>query len=280
MDGDGDTAEPLPIDILGNPRLDNGQVDMGAYEYQTGNAVPDATDETYFTDEDIPIVIDGIDLPTILENDADPDGSPLTASLLSDPAHGALELNADGTFTYEPDPDWHGTDWFTYAAYDGIGYSDPAMVFLITRVVNHPPVLDPIGDLTVDEETLLEFVAVADDSHDHYPAQIVFSATGLPDGATLDPETGVFSWTPDEAQDGEHVITIIATEDSDPDFFTSETITVNVNEVNRPPLFRNRRNRHRRIWHPLDNARASRRSRSSGERRFPRRRRPSRRRYI
>ena len=47
------------------------------------------------------------------------DGDPLTAVLVSGPAHGTLTLNADGSFTYTPDANFNGTDSFTYKANDG-----------------------------------------------------------------------------------------------------------------------------------------------------------------
>lgn len=34
LDGDGNTAEPLSLDLDGNPRVSNGTVDMGAYELE------------------------------------------------------------------------------------------------------------------------------------------------------------------------------------------------------------------------------------------------------
>ena len=34
LDGDGDTAEAIPIDLKGNQRVRGGWIDMGAYEYE------------------------------------------------------------------------------------------------------------------------------------------------------------------------------------------------------------------------------------------------------
>ena len=48
-------------------------------------------------------------------------GDPLTAVLVSGPAHGALTsaLASDGSFTYKPDAGFFGQDTFTYRAFDG-----------------------------------------------------------------------------------------------------------------------------------------------------------------
>ncbi|MGG0741653.1 Ig-like domain-containing protein, partial [Niallia taxi] len=54
-----------------------------------------------------------------LANDTDVDNDALEANLVKTTAHGKLELNKDGTFTYTPDKDYSGKDSFTYKATDG-----------------------------------------------------------------------------------------------------------------------------------------------------------------
>lgn len=55
----------------------------------------------------------------VLANDGDPDGDPISASLVSGPSNGRLTLSADGSFTYTPDAGFTGVDFFTYAVSDG-----------------------------------------------------------------------------------------------------------------------------------------------------------------
>ncbi|NLF38029.1 cadherin-like domain-containing protein [bacterium] len=57
--------------------------------------------------------------PGVLGNDTDADGDALVAVKLTDPAHGVLTLDADGSFTYMPETNWPGYDSFTYCASDG-----------------------------------------------------------------------------------------------------------------------------------------------------------------
>ena len=59
--------------------------------------------------------------PGVLAADVSPDGSALTAVLDSQPSHGSVTLNPDGSFTYTPAPGFTGDDEFTYQAIDGSG---------------------------------------------------------------------------------------------------------------------------------------------------------------
>jgi len=101
------------------------------------NDAPVARDDTYTTNEDTPLVVPA---PGVLGNDYDVDGDPLTAVLVSGPAHGTLALNPDGSFTYTPAENFCGEDSFTYKAYDGELYSNVATVRIMVICVNDAPV--------------------------------------------------------------------------------------------------------------------------------------------
>ncbi len=67
----------------------------------------------------------------MLANDTDPNpGATLTAILVSNPSHGTLALNGDGSFTYTPAAGYAGTDSFTYEANNGLANSNVATVTL------------------------------------------------------------------------------------------------------------------------------------------------------
>ena len=63
----------------------------------------------------------------VLANDT---GSPVTAALVGNPSHGAVTLNANGSFSYTPASHFAGTDNFTYTASNANGTSNVASVFL------------------------------------------------------------------------------------------------------------------------------------------------------
>jgi PKD domain/Putative Ig domain/FlgD Ig-like domain len=106
---------------------------------------------------------------------------------------------------------------------------------IVVLEANIAPVLAAIGNKTVEEGTLLTFIATATDAD--CPGQTVtFSlAPGAPLGAAITP-SGVFTWTPSEDQGpGTHSITVVASDDQAPRLSDTETIQVTVLEVNNAP---------------------------------------------
>jgi len=69
--------------------------------------------------------------------------------------------------------------------------------------LNHTPVLAPIGPRAVGEGLTLTFFASATDA-DGQP--LTYSATSLPSGATFNPTTRQFSWTPGFGQMGSYTV--------------------------------------------------------------------------
>ncbi|HYI11114.1 MAG TPA: Ig-like domain-containing protein [Thermoanaerobaculia bacterium] len=66
---------------------------------------------------------------SVLANDTDPESDPLTAVLVSGPAHASsFTLNADGTFTYVHDGSGTTSDSFTYKVNDGTSDSNTVTV--------------------------------------------------------------------------------------------------------------------------------------------------------
>ena len=99
---------------------------------------PAAEDDAYTTAEDTPLQVPAV--LGVLANDIDPNDDPLTAVLDAGPAHGTLDLHADGSFTYTPTAEFAGLDTFTYHANDGMTDSNVATVEITVTPVNDAPV--------------------------------------------------------------------------------------------------------------------------------------------
>ncbi len=80
------------------------------------NQPPVSVDDAYSLSEDTPLLVTASN--GVLRNDTDPDGDPLTAQIVTPPAHGQLALQPDGSVVYAPEKDFFGLDSFTYAAKD------------------------------------------------------------------------------------------------------------------------------------------------------------------
>jgi len=92
------------------------------------NQPPIAVDDSATTNEDTPVIIN------IIENDIDTDGTidPATVAIITNPAHGNVVINGDGTVTYTPASGFNGTDTFTYTVQDDDGATSNEATVTVT----------------------------------------------------------------------------------------------------------------------------------------------------
>ncbi len=95
--------------------------------------------------------------------------------------------------------------------------------------LNRTPELASPGPRTVTVGSPLRFTLQASDRDGDAPT---YGANGLPTGATLDPRTGAFAWTPTASQVGAFTITFRATDRGG--LRDSETVTFTVKPASRP----------------------------------------------
>ncbi len=91
---------------------------------------------------------------------------------------------------------------------------------------NRAPVLAAVGHRAVAERETLAFTIAATDADGD---TLTYSASNLPSGATFNPATRAFSWTPGEGQAG--VYAGIRFQVSDGDLVDSEDITITVSQA-------------------------------------------------
>ncbi|MDT0188006.1 LamG-like jellyroll fold domain-containing protein [Microbacterium sp. ARD31] len=94
------------------------------------NVAPVAAADAYDAVGGEPLVLPA---PGVLANDTDADGNVLTATAVTQPANGEVEVAADGSFTYTAPAGFSGKDVFTYRADDGEDVSAPAQVTITVK---------------------------------------------------------------------------------------------------------------------------------------------------
>src|SRR5262249_16971232 len=155
-----------------------------------------------------------------------------TFSLDAGAPSGAAIDATTGLFTWTPtEAQGPGTYSITVRVTDnGSPVLTDSQTFSVTvNEVNRPPVLAAVANQTVNVGTPLSLTLSATDPD--LPANVLtYSAVGLPTGATLDPVTGVFTWTPSAAQGGgTYTIRFRVTDDGG--LFDEKTATFTVNPV-------------------------------------------------
>ncbi|HYE13182.1 MAG TPA: DNA/RNA non-specific endonuclease, partial [Pyrinomonadaceae bacterium] len=207
------------------------------------NDAPAASDDFKTTQEDTPLAFAAGDLTS---NDgagaADESGQTLSVASVTATAdtHGSVSLAA-GQVTYTPDADYNGPASFTYKVCDdGTTSGSPdskcatGTVFVTVESVNDKPTLVNVpASATVNELAAYTFTAQAADVDGQ---ALTFSLVGAPDGAAIDGATGVFTWSPTEAQGGTGSPYDFKVRVSDGEAVAEATASITVNEVNQAPV--------------------------------------------
>jgi hypothetical protein len=99
---------------------------------------------------------------------------------------------------------------------------------------NGAPTLTVPANQTIDELTTLTVTNTATDPNPG--STLTFSLIAPPTGMTIDPATGVITWTPSEAQGPSVVtVTVVVSDDAQTPISATNTFNVTVNEVNSAP---------------------------------------------
>jgi hypothetical protein len=144
-----DTVNGLGDGSVGNATVNGGTTSYSAatetatIQVLAVNDSPVAANDSYSVAEDNTLTVPVDD--GVLDNDTDVDGEfPLTAKVVDGPAHGQLTLNANGSFTYTPAPNYFGPDSFTYKVSDGDEAFDVGVVNITVTPTNDNP--DAVND--------------------------------------------------------------------------------------------------------------------------------------
>ncbi len=175
----------------------------------------------------------------VLGNDVDFDGNALSAVLVSGTSNGTLVFNADGSFIYTPNADFNGFDSFSYRAYNGISYSNRAIVTIRINPVNEMPIA--VGDtFSVAEDGVLTIssngVLINDSDVDGDPIKAILVGGPSFGTVTLNSD-GSFTYSPNRDFNGTDTFTYVANDGTTASNLA--TVTINVKPVNDAPAAAN-----------------------------------------
>jgi len=154
------------------------------------NYTPDASDDTFVTNEDTQLVIQASEL---LNNDIDSNNEDtLTIAGVSNSSNGTVALNADGTVTFIPDANFNGDATFDYTISDGNGATDTATATVTVDAVNDAPIITTSDPVLRTEESLDGFSGYGETwEGDIY--SIITQAEMLSHLGIIDPDSSSFS---------------------------------------------------------------------------------------
>ncbi|PQO34778.1 tandem-95 repeat protein [Bremerella cremea] len=210
----------------------NGGVDTATVTITVNsvNDKPVANADTGTTDEDVPAVFD------LLSNDSDIDGDPLTISSVTNPNHGTVVVNNDGTITYTPNANFFGTDSFLYTINDGQGGTDTGTVAITVDSVNDAPDANSDSFLTNEDVAVIFDVLINDTDVEGDSLSVTGVAAPSHGSAVLNVD-GTVTYTPDPNFNGVDSFTYTISDGLGG--ADTATVSVTVSPVNDNPVATN-----------------------------------------
>ncbi|MDE0723794.1 MAG: Ig-like domain-containing protein, partial [Alphaproteobacteria bacterium] len=197
------------------------------------NDAPVANDDTAATDEDTPITIPNAQ---ILANDFDVDGDTITITGVSMiTGSGNAVLNADGSVTFTPAPNYHGPVEIEYTIEDEHGATDTAIIRVTVKSVNDGPQANDDA-FTTAEDTSITMTATQILANDTDPENDPLSITNVivvsGGGTAVLNANGSVTYTPAADYNGPVVLEYVMTDGTSSD---SAFINITVTPVNDGP---------------------------------------------
>jgi VCBS repeat-containing protein len=196
------------------------------------DTLPTTVANSYGVNEDDALTID--DAAGVLSDDSDVDNDALTARILTAPTHGVATMSTDGSFQYQPDANFNGTDTFSYVANDGFKDSIPTVVTITVFPQNDAPVATTDGFTTLINQTLAINAANGVLSNDHDADGDVLTATlesSPTHGTVVLNGDGSFTYTPNNGFSGSDSFNYKASDGSHTSNAATVTITVSLEEL-------------------------------------------------
>ncbi|WP_316801641.1 Calx-beta domain-containing protein [Pedobacter frigidisoli] len=136
---------------------------------------------------------------------SDVDGDPLTFTIATQPAHGTVVLNANGTYTYTPAANYNGADVFTVTVSDGKGGTTTVTINVTVVSVNDAPVASSPAITTLQDTPKTGTVTASDVDGD----ALTFTLTTTPaHGTVVVNADGTYTYTPATGYSGTDSFTI------------------------------------------------------------------------
>ena len=198
------------------------------------NDAPSGVDDVFQVQPDSAL---SVNAPGVLENDLDPEGGQLQSSLGStDASNGSLTLNSDGSFDYQPDNGFEGTDTFSYIVSDSVEAESPEV--LVTIRVIPAPETSPDSFSLIEDGTLTVFApgVITNDVDVNGPDNLVAVLVSDAENGTVVLESdGGFTYTPSPDFAGTDTFVYQAL-DPITGGFANETVTIEVGNENDIPV--------------------------------------------